>query len=296
MEFPRHFGPRKLEPIGDSDGRVEGFEHIEVRSLSPTIGGEVQGVDLGKPLEPELYLEIRRALLRCKVIFFREQRITPEEQIAFARYFGELEVHPFLPEGDAPEIIRFEKDDGTKGVENTWHSDVSWREIPSLGSVLHALEVPRVGGDTLWADMAAAYRGLPEEVRERIEGLDAVHDFTRSFGLLLPPDERVRKQEEFPPATHPVVRRHPETGERILYVNSIFTSHLVGLERDESRELLAYLYAQAAVPEYQVRFHWEPGCVAFWDNRSTQHYAASDYYPKRRVMDRVTIIGDRPVA
>ena len=296
MEFPRHFGPRRLEPIGDEDGRVRGFEQIEVISLSPTIGAEIRGVDLGKPLSPELRDEIRRALLRCKVIFFRDQRITPAEQVAFARNFGELEVHPFLPGGEAPEIIRFEKDDGTKGVENLWHSDVSWRETPSMGSVLRALEVPRVGGDTLWADMAAAYRGLPESVRERIEGLEAVHDFSQSFGLLLTAEERERRQKEFPPALHPVVRRHPETGERILYVNSIFTSHIRGMEREAGDELLAHLYAQAAVPEYQVRFHWQPDCVAFWDNRSTQHYAASDYYPKRRVMDRVTIIGERPVA
>lgn len=294
MEFPRHFGPRYLEPVPERDGFVDGYERIRVRMLSPTIGAEVDGVDLRKPLDEHTLAEVRRALLQCKVIFLRDQPISPDEQVAFARRFGELETHPFLPEGAAPEVIRFAKDDQTRGVENLWHSDVSWREVPSMGSVLHAIEVPRVGGDTLWADMAAAWRGLPDTIRDAIDGLQAVHDFSHSFGLMLSPEDLKKKQEEFPPATHPVVRTHPETGEKILYVNAIFTSHIVGLPRAESDALLRDLYAQAAIPEYQVRFHWEQDVVAFWDNRSTQHYASSDYWPQQRVMDRVTVIGERP--
>jgi taurine dioxygenase len=297
MDLPaRHFGPRPLDAIPVEDGYVPGYERIRVRMLSPTIGGELEGIDLRKPLDPDLYAEVRRALLQCKVVFFRDQPVSPEEQVAFARHFGELEVHPFLPEGESPEVIRFAKDETTKGVENNWHSDVSWREVPSLGSILHAVQVPRVGGDTLWADMAAAWRGLPDEVKQRIEGLEAVHDFTHTFGLAMSPEELAKKQEEFPPASHPVVRRHPETGERILYVNTIFTSHIVGMEREESNRLLAFLYAQAHIPEYQVRFGWKNDSVAFWDNRSTQHYASSDYWPQERVMDRVTVIGDKPAA
>jgi taurine dioxygenase len=294
MEFPQHYGPRTLRALPEDGGLAVGYEKIGVRILSPSIGGEISGVDLGKPLDDETFAEVRRALLACKVIFFRDQHITPTEQVAFARRFGELEVHPFLPEGELPEVIRFAKDDAVKGVENLWHTDVSWREVPSMGSVLHAIDVPGVGGDTLWADMVAAYEGLPDAVRERIDGLQAVHDFSHSFGLLLSKEDLAEKQEQFPPATHPVVRTHPETGEKILYVNRIFTSRILGLEPEESARLLEYLYAQAAIPEYQVRFKWEPDSVAFWDNRSTQHYACSDYWPKERVMDRVTIIGEKP--
>ncbi len=295
MELPRHFGPRYVEPVPERDGFVDGYERIRVGMLSPTIGGEVEGVDLRKPLEEDTLKELRGALLQCRVIFLRNQPITPQEQVAFARRFGELEEHPFLPEGDAPEVIRFSKDAQMRGVENIWHSDVSWREIPSLGSILHAVEVPEVGGDTLWADMAAAWRGLPDAVRDEIDGLEAVHDFSHSFGLALPPDELKKKQEEFPPAIHPVVRTHPETGEKILYVNAIFTSHIVGMERFFNDTATTEIYTQASIPEYQVRFRWEKDVVAFWDNRSTQHYASSDYWPKPRVMDRVTVIGERPV-
>ena len=191
-------------------------------------------------------------------------------------------------------MIRFAKDAEVVGAENVWHSDVSWREIPSLGAVLHALEVPDVGGDTLWADMEAAYEGLPETIRERIESASAVHDFVQSFGLGLPDEKREEMREKFPPVTHPVVRTHPVSGRRCLYVNAIFTSHLVGFEPEASDALLRRLYRQAQVPEYQCRFHWEPHSIAFWDNRSTQHYAISDYWPHRRVMERATIVGDRP--
>ena len=288
-----HYGPHVLESIPTDGGRVPGYARIEVRPLSPTIGAEVSGVDLGK-LDDESFDEVRRAFLQCRVLFFRDQHIQASDQIDFARRFGPLEHHPFLPQGKEDEIVRFEKDDATKGVENMWHSDVSWREVPSLGSVLRAIEVPAVGGDTLFCDMVQAYKGLPDDVRARIDGARAVHDFTHSFGHLMSPDELAKRQAEFPAVEHPVVRTHPDTGEKILYVNRIFTSHIVGMDRDESDRLLDVLYRQADVPEYQCRFHWEAGSVAFWDNRAVQHYAASDYYPSRRVMERVTIIGDRP--
>ena len=174
------------------------------------------------------------------------------------------------------------------------HSDVSWRLDPSFGSVLRAIEVPPIGGDTLWADMEAVYEGLSDEWKARIEGLTAVHDFLNSFGQVMDAETRAKKREEYPPAEHPVVRTHPESGRRCIYVNGVFTSHIVGVSEAESDEILSHLYAQALVPEYQVRFTWGAGDVAIWDNRSTQHYASSDYYPLRRVMERVTIIGDRP--
>ncbi len=155
--------------------------------------------------------------------------------------------------------------------------------------------MPDVGGDTLFCDMYAAYEGLDDDVRASLDGLRAVHDFTHTFGRLLDADALARKQKEFPPAEHPVVRTHPETGRKALYVNAAFTSHVVDLPRDESKQLLDLLYRQATVPEYQCRFHWRPDSIAFWDNRAVQHYAVSDYWPQHRVMERVTIIGDTPV-
>lgn len=270
------------------------FDRFEVRPLSPTIGAELHGVDLAR-LDDATFADVRRAWLEYKVIFLRDQVCDARQQMDFARRFGALEVHPFLPaNAQHDEIIRFEKGDDTPGYENLWHSDVSWREVPSLGSVLRCIEAPPRGGDTLFADMIAAYEGLPDALKERIEGAVAVHDFVHSFGLGMDEQTRARKREEFPPARHPVVRTHPETGRRILYVNAIFTSHIEGMPRDESDALLDHLYRTAAVPEYQCRFHWRPGSVAFWDNRAVQHYAANDYWPDRRVMERVTIIGDRP--
>jgi taurine dioxygenase len=270
------------------------FDRIEVRAMAPTIGAEIGGVNLAD-VDDAVFGEIRRAWLEYKVVFFRDQSIDARQQVAFASRFGELEDHPFLPATDEDErIIRFEKSAEVAGVENLWHSDVSWREIPSLASILRAVEVPPAGGDTLFCDMIAAYDGLPDDVKERVDGAIAVHDFTHSFGLALAKEELEERQKQFPAVRHPVVRTHPETGRKILYVNSIFTSHIEGIPADESRALLDFLCRQATTPEYQCRFQWQPGSVAMWDNRAVQHYASNDYWPMRRVMERVTIIGDRP--
>jgi taurine dioxygenase len=229
------------------------------------------------------------------VLFFRDQDLTTEQHLAFARRFGELEEHPFLQSKAGYEnIVQFAKDEQVIGVENVWHHDVTWRLQPSLGSVLRAVDVPPVGGDTLFSDMVAAYECLPDETKAKLDDLVAVHDFTYSFGYSLSPEELKKKQEEFPPARHPVVRTHPTTGRRCLYVNAIFTSHIEGLTDEDSAELLELLYRQADVPEYQCRFRWQKNSIAFWDNRAVQHYASSDYDPQRRVMERVTIIGDEP--
>ncbi len=271
------------------------WSHCSVTPQSATIGAIVSGIDLGAHLDDATIAEVRQALLSYKVLVFRDQDLTADAQLAVARRFGELEVHPFLagPE-DRPELVRLAKDATVGGYENAWHSDVSWRLEPALGAILRAVEVPPSGGDTLFADMGAAYSGLDDEVRDRIETMTAVHDFVLTFGQALPADERAVARQQYPPAEHPVVRTHPETGERILYVNGIFTSHLVGLDEAESEELLAVLFRQAEVPEYQFRLQWQPGTVVFWDNRSTQHYATSDYWPHRRVMERAAIAGDRP--
>ena len=272
------------------------WKRIVAKRVSPCIGAEISGVDLREPLDAETFDEIQAALLAYRVIFFRDQDISSEQHMAFARRFGELEEHPFIP-SDAPdaEVVRFDKDENIPGVENIWHSDVSWREIPSLGSVLRAHIVPDIGGDTLFADMVAAYECLDDETKQLLEGKRAVNDFTQAFGMLLSPEELVEQQKQFPAVEHPLVRTSRETGERSLYVNGIFTSHIVDMERAQSDALLGRLFLEAGVPEYQCRFKWQKNSIAFWDNRVVQHYATNDYWPQRRQMDRVTIIGDRPI-
>jgi taurine dioxygenase len=195
-------------------------------------------------------------------------------------------------------VLAITHDRDRPGRENTWHSDVTWRIEPSLGSVLRAIEVPHVGGDTLFADMYAAYEGLKDEVKEKIEGRVALHDFAhfrtgmRKRGVS--EDEIEAFNSRYPSVEHPIVRTHPETGRKGLYVNAGFTQHIVGMDEQESKSLLKYLYSRAAIPEYQCRFRWKKDSIAFWDNRASQHYAASDYWPAVRRMERVTIVGDRP--
>ncbi len=282
-------GPRAL-----TDNPGEPYELFRIRPLGRVIGAEIDGVDLAQPVTPELRAELNRALLEWKVVFFRDQRITPAQQRAFAANWGELETNPFIPRGENDEVTRFERTASMPGFENIWHTDVTWRPNPALGSVLRLIEVPPVGGDTMWADMAAAYDNLPEDVRVRIDGLTAVHDYLPGFDRFADPALLAQWQEQFPPVEHPVVRTHPETGRRTLFVNQAFTTHIVGLDRAESDRLLRYLFLQAHTPEFQVRFSWRPDSVAFWDNRATQHYAVNDYHPHVRIAERVAIAGDRP--
>ena len=272
------------------------FEHIEVTPKGVTLGAEVGGVRLRADLPDEVISEIRRAWLDYKVIFFRDQDISGTDHVGFARRFGELEVHPFLPgSSEHPELVRFEKGADTGGFENGWHHDVTWRERPSMGAILRAVQVPRTGGDTLFSDMAAAYDGLDDELKHRLEGAKAAHDYTLAFGSFVDDDKKAAMREQYPVVEHPVVRTHPEPGRKVLFVNAYFTSHIVGMEPDESRELLRFLISRAAIAEYQYRVSWEPNQLTFWDNRIVQHYAASDYFPDVRIMERASIIGDRPV-
>ena len=262
--------------------------------LSPAIGAVLVGADLTRPPDAEFIAQVRRALLQYKVVFFRNQRITRDQHIAFASGFGPLEVHPATPAGQLHrEILRIEHGPTSKGQENAWHSDVTWRAEPSLGSILRAIEIPPVGGDTLFSCANAAYEALSPGMQRFVCSLTAVHDIARVFA------RRMKKSVEelhelYPPMEHPVVRTHPETGLPGLYVNTGFTSHIKDLSTEESNWLLAHLYAQFSSPEHQCRFVWAPDSIAFWDNRACQHYAASDYFPQVRVMERVTIAGDRP--
>jgi len=275
------------------------IEDLTLTPLTPTIGAEIEGVDLRRPLDARTVAALRKALLDWKVLFFRDQDITIDQHLAFSRNFGALEVHPFAPPTPGyPEVLSITHNENNKGKENTWHSDVTWRAEPSLGSILRAVEIPPVGGDTLFADMYAAYDGLSDEVKARVDGAVAVHDFAhfrtwkRMSGATEAEIEALNAQ--FPMVEHPVIRTHPETGRKAIYVNLAFTQHIVGMEKAESDKLLRHLYAQAAIPEYQCRFRWTKNAIAFWDNRASQHYAASDYFPAVRKMQRVTVIGDRP--
>jgi taurine dioxygenase len=267
---------------------------LTIHQLTPAIGAEIVGIDLASPDIGARIPALRAALLAHKVIFFRDQKLTAAQHIAFARHFGDLEIHPATPaDQPEPEILRIEHGPNNRGKENFWHSDVTWREKPSLGSILRAIEVPPVGGDTLFVDMHAAFTRLSPEMQRFVAGLTAVHDIARVFAARLG-KPAAELHAKYPPMEHPVVRTHPETGLPCLYVNGAFTSHIKGLSPRESDDLLAHLYTQAADPEIQCRFRWQSGSIAFWDNRSSQHFAVSDYFPARRVMERVTVAGCRP--
>ncbi len=270
-----------------------------IEPIGPTIGAEIHGLDLRRPLDDATFAALEAALIKHKVIYLRDQNLTTAEHVAFGKRFGDLEVHPFRPEGEFPEIMVLDnhKDNPVLSTD-VWHSDTTFRECPTKYSILRCLKIPAVGGDTLWADMCAAYDGLSPVIRKLLDGLEAVHDF-QNFRALYGKDEesqkKLRRMEElYPNPTHPVVRTHPVNGRKVLYVNPQFTLFIKGMNEGESKALLELLYEQTHVPEYQFRLRWRPGTIVLWDNTSTQHYAANDYYPNRRTMERVAVIGDRP--
>lgn len=269
------------------------FSTFRARPMTPNIGAELLDCDLNK-FDATMIEEIRAALLKYRVVFFRDQKLSQEAHIEFAAQFGALEIHPATPK-DQPnrEVLRIAHGPKSRGSENMWHSDVTWREAPSLGSILRAVELPVVGGDTLFANMVLAYERLSDELKEKIEPLSASHDIARVFARRLG-KKAEELHDKYPPMVHPVVRTHPETKERLIYVNGAFTDHIVDMEPEESKALLDTLYKTAWNPELQCRFRWAEGSMAFWDNRACQHFAASDYYPDVRVMERVTIAGDKP--
>jgi taurine dioxygenase len=282
---------------------------LDIAPLSGTIGAEIRDIDLHQALDPETLGAVRQALLDYKVIFFPGQHLSPAEHKAFAASFGEITVaHPVIPGLEHHKDV-FEIDytkarnlvgrtDGEYDDRENWHTDVTFVETPPLGSILNAIVIPKAGGDTLWADTQAAYEGLSAPLREFVDGLTAVHDGTRSFGKLL---QAVGQGEwdgktftELVQVEHPVVRTHPETGRRNLFVNPGFTKRIKGLKPKESDAVLQFLYRHMTTPEYVVRYRWEEGDLGFWDNRTTMHYAVYDYGDAHRVIQRVTIRGDRP--
>ncbi len=281
---------------------------MDARPLTGSIGAELHGVDLAEVArDDKRFAELKALLLEHKVLFFRDQDMSRAEHVALAERFGSLEDHPVLGSDPGhPGLVRIYKDldSPPEAFENSYHCDATWRENPPMGSVLRCVEGPAVGGDTIWVNMALAYEQLPGHVKEQIAGLRARHSIEASFGARLPIDKRLALKDRFPDAEHPVVRTHPETGEKVLFVNS-FTTHFTNFHTADNvrcgidyapgaGELLRFLQSRATIPEYQVRWRWTPNSVAIWDNRSTQHYAVQDYWPAVRRMERAGIAGDRP--
>lgn len=276
-------------------------EEFQIQTLGPAIGATVRGVDLARPLNDRERDLLHDALLRHHVLFFEGQPITPAQQRDLAARFGELHIHPVYPNHpEAPEIIVLDTSNDNPPDNDNWHTDVTFIETPPMGAVLSAQLLPPSGGDTLWASGVAAYEALSDPFRRFLDPLHAEHDFLQSFPawrFARTPEERTRweaARDKHPPVVHPVVRTHPVSGRRGLFVNEGFTSRIVELDPKESAAVLAHLKAHAARPEFSVRWRWKAGDVAFWDNRLTQHYATADYLPNRRVMHRATILGDRP--
>ena len=281
---------------------------LRVLPLTCALGAEIQGLNLGDAARSDdLFAQIKDLLLQYKVLFLRNQDITRAEHVAFARRFGDLEDHPVADsDPEHPGLVRIYKspEQPNDRYENSWHSDGTWREKPAMGAVLRCVECPPVGGDTMWANMNLAYEHLPAQVKAQIADLRARHSIEATFGAAMPTDKRLALKAQYPDAEHPVVRTHPETGEKVLFVNG-FTTHFTNFHRPAhvrvgqdftqgTSALLQYLISQAMIPEYQVRWRWSPGAVAIWDNRCTQHYAVMDYPPCHRKMERAGIMGDTP--
>ncbi|HEY4540962.1 MAG TPA: taurine dioxygenase [Noviherbaspirillum sp.] len=273
---------------------------IEIRPLNPAIGAVVEGVELAEPLSAETVSRLSDALWQHQVLFFENQPITPAQQKRLASHFGQLHVHPVYPNvPEHPEIIVLDTDAANLPDNDNWHTDVTFIRTPPLGAVLSAKLIPPNGGDTLWTNGIAAYEALSEPIRTLLDSLSAEHDFEKSF-----PRERYlamgklaeweKARRDHPPLIHPVVRTHPVTQRKGLFVNEGFTTRIVGLKPRESDTLLRFLIDHVARPEFFVRWKWKQNDLAIWDNRLTQHYAVADYLPHRRVMHRATIIGDTP--
>ncbi len=303
LEYER-MGDRPVSESLQARADTHGFE---LEHLGITIGTVIHGVDLRRTDSPEQTRFIRDVLLERKVIFFREQNLEEDEQVTFARSFGDLDAFPFGPTGENPYVLEIRHGRGHPGMENGWHTDVTWMEKPSLGSIAQCIEVPPMGGDTLFSDSHACYLGLPSELKKRVEHLSGINDyriFLMQRGPKDLPQELVDKVKQEIPfgVSHPLLRTHPETGKTGLYIHGGFLRHdsLYDARTDEqldvqdSRAIVRELLQQHARPEYTCRFKWAQGSIAFWDNRAVQHYAASDYHPHKRVLRRVTVSGDKP--
>ncbi len=284
-------------------------EVIKVRPIASALGAEIHGIDLSEKLDDTTFATVRQALHDYLVIFFRNQTITPDQHLAFGRLFGQVETHAYakgLP--SHPEILPVikEAEDRAANFGGIWHSDVAFHEIPPMGQILYALEVPEAGGDTIFVNMYRAYEALSDTMKELLYGMKAVHTGQRSYGVSN--SQVTLRQEKFSKSmdvkvkedasyemVHPIIRTHPETGRKSLYVSAISIQRFDGMTKEESRPLLKFLKEHARRPEFTCQFRWKRHSIAFWDNRCTQHYALNDYHGHRREMHRVTIAGERPV-
>ena len=281
--------------------RNDPFRRITVTPYTGTFGAEISDVDLNN-IDEETTAEIREALLRYNVVFFQGQEFTPESQAAFVRRFGTLNRHPYVKGIDGhPDVFRIVKEPTDKHhFGNGWHTDLAYTENPAMGTVLYGMEVPQSGGDTMYCSTVAAYEALDEGFKELLEGRKAIYTNAHTYGANSKRFQTgVSKAMNVTPAeikevAHPVVRTHPETGKKGLYLSVIHFSHFEGMSPEQSKPLYDTLMAHATKPEFTLRFRWKTGSVAFWDNRCTMHYAVDDRIESTRVMQRVTLEGDRP--
>ncbi|HVM96913.1 MAG TPA: taurine dioxygenase [Candidatus Acidoferrales bacterium] len=272
------------------------YERIRIEPVAAALGAEVSGVDLTQPLDNKMLDEIQSAWMQHQVLFFRDQNISAEQHKAFAGHFGELHVHPVLPSRAAeghPELVVLESNEHLPYVADSWHSDVTFERRPPLGSVLHGVIIPAAGGDTMWASMYAAYEALSDTMQRFLSSLHAVHDggAFRAVATEAQKDDLAKDEA----AIHPVIRTHPVTGRKALFVNSGFTRRIKGMRRKESTALLQFLFEHVTSPELSCRFRWRPHSIAMWDNRCTQHRVIGDNLRAHRRMERATICGDVPV-
>lgn len=276
------------------------YENITLRPISGSLGAEIHGVDLAGELDDKTVAEIKQALLDNLVIFFRDQDITPDQQIAFGRRFGELHIHPFIPSLPGhPEIIRLWAESGDEDnlrLANAWHPDLSYTNDPPLAAILRAKQVPSRGGDTMWVNLYKAYDTLSDRMKEIIQDMKAVHDVTNTYRREELQQEGGAERywntfQKAPPVEQPLVKIHPETGRKLLYISQLTTTHIVDLRPQESDAILQMLFKHLEWKELQCRFYWEKDSIAMWDNRCTAHYAVRDYTEPRE-MHRVTVLGD----
>ena len=287
----RRDGPR-IKYTADDAGP---YDTIAIEKLTPIIGAEIDGIDLAQPLGNRQIDELHRALAENLVIFFRDQQLSEDQHLAFGRLFGELHIHPAAPSvAGKPELMIIHADkDSPRANGEGWHSDVSCDTAPPMGSILYIRKCPPYGGDTLFASMYAAYDALSDRMKAYLDGLTAEHSGDHYRGQYA--NYGIADKAEYPRAEHPVVRTHPVTGKKALYVNKGFTRRIIGIPLDESEGILNYLYEHMANPLFQCRFRWQENSIAFWDNRCVQHHAMWDYWPHTRSGNRVTVRGDRPV-
>ena len=272
---------------------------ITARPIAGALGAEIEGINLTQSLCQDDYKQIRKLLIEHEVIFFRNQDISPAQQKDLAHSFGPLQTHPAYETVEGfPEITILESTAHKPTKIEAWHSNMTFRLHPPIASVLCSKIIPERGGDTLWASATAAYEHLSEKMKGFLDGLYAVHDFRHGFKESLEEEggaaRLAQTVRDNPPVEHPVIQIHPESGKKVIFVNSLFTTHIVGLKRAESRAILDFLFEHIKTPEFTCRFHWEPNCIALWDNRSTQHKPINDYFPAHRKLHRITIYGDLP--